>query len=122
MMDTPDGDSISNNWQGFNFYTTIVPQYNSSVTPQYSPINRHCCKLQVISKHEQEIMSDSTVNDSKVYTDADSESTEEWFFTTVRVDQLGVDKAHFEVVEDSWLVEVAESCEVILPYQDVRIP
>lgn len=67
-------------------------------------------------------MSDSTVNDSKVYTDADSESTEEWFFTTVRVDQLGVDKAHFEVVEDSWLVEVAESCEVILPYQDVRIP
>lgn len=41
--------------------------------------------------------------------------------TTVRVNQLGVDEAHFEVVQHCRLVEVAESCEVIFPYQDVRV-
>lgn len=41
--------------------------------------------------------------------------------TTVCVDQLGVDEAHFKVVQHRWLVKVAESCQVIFPYQDVRV-
>lgn len=35
---------------------------------------------------------------------------------------VGLEEAHFEVVQDSRLVQVAESCEVILPHQDVRVP
>lgn len=41
--------------------------------------------------------------------------------TTVGVNQLGVGKAHFEVVKDCWFVEVAESCEVVFPHQDVGV-
>lgn len=42
--------------------------------------------------------------------------------TAVSVDELGVDKTDFEVVEHGRLVEVAERCEVILAHQDVRVP
>lgn len=41
--------------------------------------------------------------------------------TTVRVNQLGVDEAHFEVVQHCRLVEVAESREIIFPHQDVGV-
>lgn len=41
--------------------------------------------------------------------------------TTVCVNQPGVDKAHFEVVQHCWLMEIAESCEVILPHQDIWV-
>lgn len=41
--------------------------------------------------------------------------------TAVCVDELGVDKADFEVVQHSWLVEVAKRREVILAHQDVRV-
>jgi hypothetical protein len=42
--------------------------------------------------------------------------------TTVCVDEFGVGEADFKVVQDGRLVEVAKSCEVILPHQDVRVP
>lgn len=41
--------------------------------------------------------------------------------TAVCVDELGVDKAHFKVVQHRWLVQVAESSEVIFSHQDVRV-
>lgn len=41
--------------------------------------------------------------------------------TAVRVDELGVDEADFEVVQHSWLMEVAECREVILAHQDVWV-
>lgn len=41
--------------------------------------------------------------------------------TAVRVDELRVDEADFEVVQHSWLMEVAECREVILPHQDVWV-
>lgn len=41
--------------------------------------------------------------------------------TAVGVDELGVDEAHFKVVQHRRLVQVAESCEVILSHQDVRV-
>ena len=42
--------------------------------------------------------------------------------TAVGVDELGVDEAHFEVVEHGGLVQVAERREVVLAHQDVRVP
>lgn len=42
--------------------------------------------------------------------------------TTVGVNKFGVDEANFEVVEHGRLMEVAESCEVILSHQDVWVP
>jgi hypothetical protein len=41
--------------------------------------------------------------------------------TAVGVDELGVDEAHFEVVQDGRFVEVAQRCQVILPHQQVRV-
>lgn len=42
--------------------------------------------------------------------------------TTVCVNQPGVHETHSEVVQHSWLMEVAESCQVVLPNQDVWVP
>lgn len=41
--------------------------------------------------------------------------------TAVCVDQLGVNEAHFKVVQHCWLMEVTERCKIIFPHQDVRI-
>ena len=41
--------------------------------------------------------------------------------TTVCVNPLGVNEAHFEVVQHCWLVEVDERCEILLPYQEVGV-
>lgn len=42
--------------------------------------------------------------------------------TAVGVNELGVDEANFEVVENGRFVQVAEGGEIILPHQDVRVP
>lgn len=42
--------------------------------------------------------------------------------TAVRVDQPEVRKAHFQVMQQRRLVEVAESCQVIYAHQHVRVP
>lgn len=42
--------------------------------------------------------------------------------TTVSVNVIGLQETHFEIVEHSRLMEVAESCEVIFSHQNVRIP
>lgn len=44
------------------------------------------------------------------------------WLTTVGVNVIGLDEADLEVVEHSRLMEVAESREVILSHQNIRIP
>lgn len=41
--------------------------------------------------------------------------------TAVGVDDPGLHEAHFQVVQNRRLVQVAESSEVVLPNQDVRV-
>lgn len=41
--------------------------------------------------------------------------------TTVGIDDSGLHKSHFEIMQDCRFVQVAESGEVVLPHQDVRI-
>lgn len=41
--------------------------------------------------------------------------------TTVGIDDSGLHKSHFEVMQDCRLMQVAESGEVVLPHQDVRV-
>lgn len=41
--------------------------------------------------------------------------------TTVRVDAVVVQKSNTQVVQHSWLMEEAESCQIILTFQDVWV-
>lgn len=50
------------------------------------------------------------------------ESVEVTLITTVCVNHLGVNEAHFKVVQHCRLVEVAKSSEIILRHQNIGIP
>lgn len=41
--------------------------------------------------------------------------------TTVCIDDPGLHKAHFKIMQDCGLMQVAEGSEVVLPHQDVRV-
>ena len=41
--------------------------------------------------------------------------------TTVGIDDPGFDESHFEVVQNCRLMQVAESCQVVLSHQDVWV-
>lgn len=44
-----------------------------------------------------------------------------FYVTTVCIDDSGLHKSHFKIVQHCRFVQVAEGCEVILPNQDVRV-